>query len=174
MRLTRLVAAGLAAATLCGTLGACGGGDAADRDRAQQAAADQAEAIEAQRAADARAARRDAAAKRRAARKRREAAERRAALRARDQGDALLAVFDGMGTRDQWSIMGVSVDDGAVTVHTDLPPDRADGFNGACAALIAIEPWIRSVAVTGTDGASHASWSKGDPACAAATGPAPE
>lgn len=172
MRLARLAAAGLAAALLA--LGACGGDDAADRARAQQVAAEQAAATEAQRAVDARAARREAAAARRAARKRREAAERRAALRARDQGNALLAVFDGMGTRDQWSIMGVSVRGGAVTVHTDLPPDRADGFNGACAALIDRESWIRSVAVTGTDGASHASWSKGDPACTAAGGPAPE
>lgn len=164
MRLARFAAAGLAAVSL-GALGACGGDDAAERARAQQAAAEQAAADEARRVADARAARRNAAAKRREARKRREATERRAALRARDRGNALLAVFDAAGTRDGWSIMGVSVKGGAVTVHTDLPPGRADAFSGACAALVDHEPWIESIAVTGTDGASHASWTKGAASC---------
>ena len=69
------------------------------------------------------------------------------------------------GTRDQWSVIGVTAHGGAVSVHTDLAPGNGAAFTGACTQLAGQEPWIDTIEVVGTDGAAHASWAKGDSAC---------
>lgn len=106
--------------------------------------------------------RREAASKRKAAAK-----AQRAETRDRKRGDALLQSYVAIQARERWSIMYVSVDGGEVTVHTDLPPGNEPAFTGACAQLVDHEPWIETVRVTGTDGGSHASWSRGDASCQA-------
>ena len=158
----RLAAAGLALAALAGA--GCGD-DAGLAGAKPPTPAEERVIHEAEQAAAARAAERqeEEAAKEAAAD--RAKVRRRAEARDAKRGDELLASYIANGTRDQWSVMDVTVLGGTVTVHTDLPPGSAGAFTGACGQLAGAQPWIETIRVVGTDGAAHGTWARGDAAC---------
>jgi hypothetical protein len=82
----------------------------------------------------------------------------------------IMDMLTGMGAAERWAIRDVVVEDGAVTVHTDLYPDAEaePAVRGACTF---VGPGnISSVDVTGVtvlaqDDSTVATWTAGDPAC---------
>lgn len=87
---------------------------------------------------------------------------------ARDKRRAKQFLKDyGADGRKRWLIKSVTVEDGAITVKTGLFPKASNEpkFTGACSALMDWEDWMTSLEVLGSDGAPHATWTKGDDFC---------
>ncbi len=73
----------------------------------------------------------------------------------------------GADALDRWQIRKVAVDGGDVRVTTALFPKTSNdsAFTGACVAMMDYFGWMESIAVEGSDGNAHATWSSGDQTC---------